>query len=217
MAHNTNHSYYQQNQSKQQDHSISKVWLYFMYYWIIFGVGCYLGQFLPLSWRQPLSFGLLIIILATLIFNRARRFGLIISNLYAIGIGLLSYATFATYLQNLGPDIFYKNIALAVFAFIAFGIIGYFVVGDASSIGKYLFVTLIALIIASIIGIFLRNPIFYTVITVVCLLLFLLYTLYDFNRLKRGEYSPQEMGFNLFINLLNIIKDILYLANTFRR
>ena len=42
-----------------------------MYYWIIFGIGCYLGQFLPLSWRQPLSFGLLIIILATLVFERA--------------------------------------------------------------------------------------------------------------------------------------------------
>ncbi|HHP5732760.1 TPA: Bax inhibitor-1 family protein, partial [Staphylococcus aureus] len=73
------------------------------------------------------------------------------------------------------------------------------------------------LIIASLIGIFLHNPIFYTVITVVSLLLFLLYTLYDFNRLKRGDYSPREMGFNLFINLLNIIKDILYLANMFRR
>ncbi|KMR73833.1 membrane protein, partial [Staphylococcus aureus] len=34
---------------------------------------------------------------------------------------------------------------------------------------------------------------------------------------KRGDYSPREMGFNLFINLLNIIKDILYLANMFRR
>ena len=134
-----------------------------MYYWIIFGIGCYLGQFLPLSWRQPLSFGLLIIILATLVFERARRFGLIISHIYAVVIGLLSYATFTTYLQNLGPDIFYKNIALAIFAFIAFGIIGYFFVGDASSIGKYLFVTLITLIIASLIGIFLHNPIFYTV------------------------------------------------------
>lgn len=214
LSQNTNHSYFQQNQHAQ---SISKVWLYFMYYWIIFGIGCYLGQFLPLSWRQPLSFGLLIIILATLVFERARRFGLIISHIYAVVIGLLSYATFTTYLQNLGPDIFYKNIALAIFAFIAFGIIGYFFVGDASSIGKYLFVTLITLIIASLIGIFLQNPIFYTIITVVSLLLFLLYTLYDFNRLKRGDYSPREMEFNLFINLLNIIKDILYLANMFRR
>ncbi len=112
MSQNTNHSYFQQNQHAQ---SISKVWLYFMYYWIIFGIGCYLGQFLPLSWRQPLSFGLLIIILATLVFERARRFGLIISHIYAVVIGLLSYATFTTYLQNLGPDIFYKNIALAIF------------------------------------------------------------------------------------------------------
>lgn len=101
MSQNTNHSYYHQNQHAQ---SISKVWLYFMYYWIIFGIGCYLGQFLPLSWRQPLSFGLLIIILATLVFERARRFGLIISHIYAVVIGLLSYATFTTYLQNLGPD-----------------------------------------------------------------------------------------------------------------
>ncbi|EHJ07893.1 Bax inhibitor-1/YccA family protein [Staphylococcus simiae] len=198
-------------------HVYSKVWLYFMYYWIIFGIGCYFGQYLPNSWRQPLSFGLLLLILATLVIKRARRYGLIISHIYAIVVGLLSYATFTTYLQNLGPEVFYKNIALAIIAFIAFGIIGYFVIGDASSIGKYLFVTLIALIIASLIGFFLHNPIFYTVITVVSLLLFLMYTLYDFNRLKRGHFSPREMGFNLFINLLNIIKDILRLANTFKR
>lgn len=111
LSQNTNHSYFQQNQHAQ---SISKVWLYFMYYWIIFGMGMLSRSVLPLSWRQPLSFGLLIIILATLVFERARRFGLIISHIYAVVIGLLSYATFTTYLQNLGPDIFYKNIALAI-------------------------------------------------------------------------------------------------------
>ncbi|WP_454269482.1 Bax inhibitor-1 family protein, partial [Staphylococcus capitis] len=108
------------------------------------------------------------------------------------------------------------NILLAIGAFIVFGIVGYFLINDASSMGKYLFVTLIALIIASLIGIFIHNPIFHTVITVISLLLFLLYTLYDFNRMKRGQFSPREMGFNLFINLLNIIEDILRLANRFK-
>ncbi|SQI96349.1 putative integral membrane protein that interacts with FtsH [Staphylococcus lugdunensis] len=79
-----------------------------------------------------------------------------------------------------------------------------------------MFVTLLALIVASLIGLFIHNPVFYTVITVVSLFLFLLYTLYDFNRMKRGQFSPREMGFNLFINLLNIILDILSLANRFR-
>ena len=115
-------------------------------------------------------------------------------------------------LTKFRAEVFYKNIILAIGAFIAFGIIGY----DASSMGKYLFVTLIALIIAGIIGIFINNPIFHTVITIVSLLLFLLYTLYDFNRMKRGQFSPREMGFNLFINLLNIIEDILSLANRFK-
>ena len=62
---------------------------------------------------------------------------------------------------------------------------------------------------------FIDNPIYHTVITVVGLILFLLYTLYDFNRMK-GNFSPREMGFNLFINLLNIIKDVLRLANRFK-
>ena len=83
--------------------------------------------------------------------------------------------------------------------------------------GKYLFVTLVALIIASLIGMFIQNPIFHTIITVVGLLLFLLYTLYDFNRMKRGQFSPREMGFNLFVNLLHIIKYVLRLATKFRK
>lgn len=201
---------------EESDRSYSKVWLFFMYYWLIFGIGCYFGQYLPMSWRRPLSLGLLVLILITLFVKRARKYGIVISHIYAIIVGLLSYALFTTYLQNLGPEVFYKNIILAISAFIVFGIIGFFLISDASSLGKYLFVTLIALIIASIIGFFIQNDLFHTIITVVSLLLFLLYTLYDFNRMKRGQFTPREMGFNLFINLLNIIKDILRLANRFR-
>lgn len=205
------------NQSKSQSHAYSKVWLFFMYYWIIFGIGCYFGQFLPMEWRKPLSFVLLALVLITVIFNRARKYGIVISHIYAIVVGLLSYATFTAYLQNLGPEVFFKNIILAISAFIVFGIIGYFLIGNAASMGKYLFVTLVALIIASLIGMFIQNPIFHTIITVVGLLLFLLYTLYDFNRMKRGQFSPREMGFNLFVNLLHIIKYVLRLATKFRK
>ncbi|MBX5319064.1 Bax inhibitor-1 family protein [Staphylococcus caprae] len=201
---------------KHKSHAYGKVWLFFMYYWIIFGIGCYFGQYLPMSWRRPLSIALFVILLATLFIKRARKYGIVISHIYAIIVGLLSYAMFTSYLQNLGAEVFYKNILLAIGAFVAFGIVGYFLINDASSIGKYLFVTLIALIIASLIGLFIHNSLFHTVITVVSLLLFLLYTLYDFNRMKRGQFSPREMGFNLFINLLNIIKDILRLANRFK-
>ena len=219
LAETAQHVNNQQKKTKEQSksHAYGKVWLFFVYYWIIFGICCYFGQYLPMSWRQPLSFVLLGLVLITLIFNRARKYGLVISHIYAIILGLLSYATFTAYLQNLGPEVFYKNIILAISAFIVFGLIGFFVIGNAASMGKYLFVTLIALIVASLIGMFIQNPIFHTIITVVGLLLFLLYTLYDFNRMKRGQFSPREMGFNLFINLLHIIKYVLRLANRMRK
>ncbi|OIJ30067.1 Bax inhibitor-1 family protein [Staphylococcus sp. LCT-H4] len=217
MAESAQHTHQQQSKSKSKSHAYSKVWLFFVYYWIIFGIGCYFGQYLPMEWRKPLSFVLLGLVLITVISNRARKYGLVISHIYAIVVGLLSYATFTIYLQNLGPEVFYKNIILAIAAFIAFGIIGYFLIGNAASMGKYLFVTLIALIVASLIGMFIQNPIFHTIITVGGLLLFLLYTLYDFNRMKRGQFSPREMGFNLFINLLHIIKYVLNLANRFKK
>ncbi|MCD8829606.1 Bax inhibitor-1 family protein [Staphylococcus gallinarum] len=215
-AHSTKKQHRQSN-NQSQARTYGKVWLFFVYYWIIFGIGCYFGQYLPLEWRRPLSIVLLVLVLITVLFNRARRYGIVISHIYAIVVGLLSYATFTAYLQNLGPEVFYKNVILAIAAFIAFGLIGYFLIGNAASMGKYLFVTLIALIVASLIGMFIHNPIFHTVITVVGLLLFLLYTLYDFNRMKRGQFSPREMGFNLFINLLHIIKYVLNLANRFKR
>lgn len=216
-AQHVNHKQHKPKQDKSKARAYGKVWLFFVYYWIIFGIGCYFGQFLPMEWRKPLSIVLLVLVLFTVLTNRARKYGLVISHIYAIVVGLLSYATFTAYLQNLGTEVFYKNVLLAIGAFIAFGIIGYFFVGNASSMGKYLFVTLVALIVAGIIGMFVNNPIFHTIITIVGLLLFLLYTLYDFNRMKRGQYSPREMGFNLFINLLYIIKYVLRLANKFRK
>ena len=90
-------------------------------------------------------------------------------------------------MQNLGPEVFIKCL-ISNWCILVFGILGYFIINDASSIGKYLFVTLIALIIAGLIGMFIDNPIYHTVITVVGLILFLLYTLYDFNRMKWGIF-----------------------------
>ena len=47
-----------------------------------------------MEWRRPLSIALLVLILATLFIQRARKYGLVISHIYAIIVGLLSYATF---------------------------------------------------------------------------------------------------------------------------
>lgn len=194
-----------------------QVWLFFMYYWLIFGISVYFGQYLPAEWRQPMSIGLALLVLITMVIQRARFSGPIISHVYTIVAGLLSYATFMYSFASLGAQTFLMIVLLAIIGFVVFGVVGFFVIHDASSMGKYLFVTLIALICMSIVGWFVHIPMLYTVISVVGLGLFLLYTLYDFNRLKRGAFAPREMGFNLFLNLFRIIRHALNLAQKVKR
>ncbi|WP_276535738.1 Bax inhibitor-1/YccA family protein [Mammaliicoccus lentus] len=214
MSYEHNYGTYQEIESRGS--SIRKTWLYFLYYWVIFGIGTYLGQFVPPALYLPIIIGVFAMIMISLFTKSSRKFGGLISNLFAFLIGILSYTSFMYYLGTLGTQAFYGNIALAIGAFAAFGVLGYFMIDNAAGLGKYLFVTLVALVIASFIGIFLNNPIFHTIISVIGIGLFLLYTVYDFNRMKRGQFSPREMGFNLFINLLNIIMHILRLASILR-
>ncbi|QLK85455.1 Bax inhibitor-1 family protein [Staphylococcus sp. 17KM0847] len=200
-----------------QHNRYAQVWLFFLYYWLVFSVSMYFGQFLPHAWHQPLSIGLAVLILMTMFIQRARFSGPIISHIYTIVAGLLSYATVMYAWTDLGAKDFWTVILLAIVGFLVFGILGFFVIQDASRMGRYLFVTLIALICMSIVGWFLHIPMLYTVISVIGLLLFLLYTLYDFNRMRRGAFSPREMGFNLFLNLFRIIRHALRLAQVAKR
>lgn len=205
------------NPSYTRSSSMRQVWLYFIYYWIVFAAGTFVGQFVPDALRMPISILLFAIIMISIFVKASRKFDSVISNILAFAMGVLSYASFMYYLADLGPTAFFQNVGLAVFAFLAFGFLGYFVVGDATNLGRLLFPALIVLVAASFIGIFIQIPMFQLVITVAGLAIFLLYTIYDFNRLKRGNFSPREMGFNLFLNLLNIIMDVLRLASILNR
>ena len=59
----------------------------FMYYWIIFEL-MLLRTILTYGMETSLSIALLVLILATLFIQRARKYGLVISHIYAIIVGL---------------------------------------------------------------------------------------------------------------------------------
>ena len=41
---NHQHQSVRSKDNTRQNHAYRKVWLFFTYYWLIFGIGCYLGQ-----------------------------------------------------------------------------------------------------------------------------------------------------------------------------
>jgi FtsH-binding integral membrane protein len=103
---------------------------------------------------------------------------------------------------------------------ILFGVMsfyGYFTKRDLTSVGQFMFVGLIAIIIASIVNIFIGSSVFATVISALAIIIFLGLTAYDTQKIReevsvetdgvaevRGALTLYMDFINLFINLLQI-------------
>lgn len=103
---------------------------------------------------------------------------------------------------------------------ILFGVMsgyGYFTKKDLSGLGSLLFVGLIAIIIASIINIFVGSTVFQMVISAIAILVFLGLTAYDTQRI-REEVSYQNDGIaeirgalTLYLDFINLFLSLLQL------
>lgn len=108
-------------------------------------------------------------------------------------------------------------------AAVLFGVMsiyGYFTKQSLDNLGKYLFIALIAIVIASVINIFIGSTVFQTVISAIAIIVFLGLTAYDTQKI-REEVSVDNDGMaeiygaltlyldfiNLFISLLQIFGD----------
>ncbi len=96
---------------------------------------------------------------------------------------------------------------------ILFGALSLFAINskiDFSSWGKPLFITLIVVIVASLINIFLGNGMLAVIINAAILLLFGLFTIYDTQNIVNGAYdSPVDAAVSLYLDFLNMFTVIL--------
>ena len=97
---------------------------------------------------------------------------------------------------------------------------GYFTKQSLDSLGKFLFVGLIAIIIASVVNIFIGSSVMQMVISALAIIIFLGLTAYDTQKIReevsydndgiaeiRGALTLYLDFINLFINLLNLFGD----------
>jgi len=97
---------------------------------------------------------------------------------------------------------------------------GYFTKQSLNSLGKFMFVGLIAIIIASIVNIFIGSTVMQMVISALAIIIFLGLTAYDTQKIReevsvdtsdvveiRGALTLYMDFINLFINLLQLFGD----------
>ena len=127
----------------------------------------------------------------------------------------LSFATiFAIYTAS---SIFTAFMGAAVL-FGTMSIYGYFTKKDLSSIGSFMFIGLIAIVIASIINIFIGSSVMQMVISAIAIVVFLGLTAYDTQNIRQIVSQDNDTGreevmgaLSLYLNFINLFLNLLQL------
>lgn len=107
---------------------------------------------------------------------------------------------------------------IAAATFGSFAVLGYTTKRDLTSMGTFLLVGLIGILIAAVVNIFLQLPALAATINVLAVLIFIGLTAYDVQRLKETYYAGGDSApvrtlgaLSLYLNFINIFVNLLQL------
>ena len=194
-----------------RNQNLSLVLKHFMYMWILTAVGLFIGTLLPPAIILPISI-ITIVLLIVVIFVRSVRLANTIIYFIPLLVGISLFWTTQFYINELGELLVLSVFIGTIIIFILLGLVG-LMIRDISGIGSYLFGALIVIIVFSIIFMFV--PVGNTValiLAAVAVLLFTIYTIYDFNRISHNHVSEDQvvrMALNLYLDFINLFLNIL--------
>ncbi len=163
---------------------------------------------------------ILVIVLSAKVRTMSKNVARIFFVLYSFVTGLTFSSIFVIYELT---SILYVFL-LASVVFLVFGLIGYYTKLDLTKIGTYLMMALFAIIICFIINLFANLETFDFVISIISILIFIGFTAYDVQKIKRlgeeeiiDEDNLSIIGaLNLYLDYINIFLDLLRLFGNSR-
>jgi FtsH-binding integral membrane protein len=145
---------------------------------------------------------------------------------FVFGIySMLNGITLSSILLAYSPGTIYTAFLSTALTFGVMSLIGYTTKKDLTSIGSFLMMALVGLIIASLVNLFLRNSMMDTIITYLGLFLFIGLTAYDTQKIKQAISMQGQWGIdvrkialigalslyldfiNLFLNIVRLLGD----------
>lgn len=197
-----------------QDNSkiLTKVLRVFGYSLVVSAIGAYCGQFIPPVLYVPLIIAEFIILLIAL-FVRKKKVGYFMMYLFTFVSGMTMYPILVHYLNLLSGEMVAGIFLATAILFTLLGTIGYRIEKDLHGLGKYLLIALIALVIVSLMAIFIPfGSMGIFLLSVAGVIIFSLYVVYDFNQIKHGVWTERDIPMlvlNIYLDFLNLFLDLL--------
>lgn len=193
--------------------ALEQVMKWFGIFWLITGVGLFVGGFVPDELMIPISIATFVILLISSFLRKSKKGGIKLGILisFLLGITLRNVAEY--YIGDLGFSIVASVVISCVILFSILSFIGFKLKRDLSGWGNILLILLIGLIIFSLVSFFIPfSSVLVLILSGIGFILFSLFTVYDMNRIAKGHVRDEDIGvvaLGLYLNLLNMILDLL--------
>ncbi|ADO59718.1 Bax inhibitor-1 family protein [Paenibacillus polymyxa] len=187
---------------------------------IVASIGAILGQFVPDFLFLPLAIFELVILIVALFFRKNKgKIGYPFLYFFTFLTGVTTFPVLAHYTSKLGAALVGGAFLTTAIVFAVLALYGTVTKKDLSFLGGILFSGLIALIILSILNIFfpLGSAALWG-ITILGIMIFSGYVIYDFNRIKRLSLTEEDvplMALSIYLDFLNLFLKILQLFGLF--
>lgn len=195
---------------------LNRILIKFAILWALLAVGIGIGFFIPAKVALAVSGVTVIVLLVTVFVKISPKVYNKIAYFLSICIGITLKFTLAHYLDSLGTSLVLMVFGTTAFIFILMAVIGLTTKKDFSSWGTYLFIAVLGLLVVSIVGMFIVEAnIFTIIVSSIGVIVFTLYTLYDFNMIKQQDIKEEDttaIAFSLLLDFINLLTYLLRLV-----
>ncbi|PKR84263.1 Bax inhibitor-1/YccA family protein [Heyndrickxia camelliae] len=176
-------------------------------------IGMLIGTMVPPALFMPLIVVEFIMILSAFLLRKKKSVGYGFLFAFTFISGITTYPIVAHYLATSGAKVVLSAFTATLVIFAVMSFVGTKTKKDLSFLSGFLLTALLALVVIGLINIF--SPFSSTALFVASIIgtvVFSLYIMFDFNRMKRMEFTEEAvplLALNLFLDFINLFLELL--------
>lgn len=188
---------------------------------LICTIGMIFGMmFVPPQFAFVAGIGSFIVLIIAAITRRRENKSLSRVNCYSVSflLGISTFPTILYYVSAMGSVMVLFSLGITTTIFGSLALYSSKTKKDFTFLGGTLFAGLIALILISLVGLFIRSEVYNLAIAWLGIMIFSGYVLYDIQIIKRSAFTEDDvpgLALNLFLDFINIFIYVLRIVSRF--
>lgn len=179
-------------------------------------VGFIFGPLIPPAMTLPISIGVTVLLLASVLLRKIPGFSYILLVVIPSAIGLMLYPIIATTIAQGQASVVTFAFVGTFLIFSVTAVVAWFTEKTIYRVSGVLFGITLAIIAISLLNTFLFHlSVLSVIISIAVVIVFTIWTFIDIQTIRDGLAKPVDMALNVFIDIVNIFLSLLNIARSF--